>query len=380
LTAGKRLPTIRTTHRSERMRSVLLALASFLFLALPTAAQEEKLLNVYNWSDYIAEDTLKKFTEHTGIKVNYDVYDSNEILEAKLSAGRSGYDLVFPTSSPFFARQVKAGLYQRIDRTRLKNFARIDRAVLERLKAADPDNAHGLPYMMAGTGVGYNVDKLKELAPDAPIGSLALLFDRKHLFRLKGCGISVLDAPEEVLPAALAYIGRDPTSSDSADLDAAVDVVTKARLNYRYIHSSAYINDLANGATCLAMGYAGDLVQARDRAIAAKRGVNVGVFLPSEGTAFNIDVMAIPRDAPHPGNAHLFIDFLLEPEIIAAISNAVGYANAIPDSSPMVRRELRQDPVVYPPTGLKLYSNPEVSKDFERARNRAWSRIKAKRS
>jgi putrescine transport system substrate-binding protein len=362
------------------MRSVLLALASFLFLALPTAAQEEKLLNVYNWSDYIAEDTLKKFTEHTGIKVNYDVYDSNEILEAKLSAGRSGYDLVFPTSSPFFARQVKAGLYQRIDRTRLKNFARIDRAVLERLKAADPDNAHGLPYMMAGTGVGYNVDKLKELAPDAPIGSLALLFDRKHLFRLKGCGISVLDAPEEVLPAALAYIGRDPTSSDSADLDAAVDVVTKARLNYRYIHSSAYINDLANGATCLAMGYAGDLVQARDRAIAAKRGVNVGVFLPSEGTAFNIDVMAIPRDAPHPGNAHLFIDFLLEPEIIAAISNAVGYANAIPDSSPMVRRELRQDPVVYPPTGLKLYSNPEVSKDFERARNRAWSRIKAKRS
>jgi len=362
------------------IRPVVAVLSLLLALAPAAWAQEEKVLNVYNWSDYIAEDVLKRFTERTGIKVNYDVYDSNEILEAKLSAGRSGYDLVFPTSSPFFGRQIKAGLYQKLDRGKIKNFAKVDRAVLDRLKTVDPENAHGLPYMMAGTGIGYNVERLKALAPDVPRDSLALLFDRKHLFRLKGCGVTLLDAPEEVLPAALAYLGRNPISSEAADLDAAVDLVTKVRPNYRYIHSSAYINDLANGATCVAMGYAGDLVQARDRARAAKRGVELGIFLPKEGAAYNIDVMAIPKDAPHPGNAHLFIDFLLEPENIAAISNVVGYANAVGESAALVKRELRDDPVVYPPASLKLYSVPEVGKDFERQRNRAWSRIKAKRS
>jgi len=366
-------PAKLATFLAATLSSVLLILPG----SAPAAAQEEKVLNVFNWSDYVAPDTIANFEKETGIKVNYDVYDSNDILETKISVGKSGYDVVFPSASPFFARQVKAGLYQKLDLTKIPNAKGVDPKVLERLASADPGNAHGLPYMMAGTGVGYIKSKIDKLLPNAPIGSFAMLFDPKTVAALRGCGVTVLDAPEEVLPAAMSYTGKSPVSVSTDDLEAAGKTVMAARPSYRYIHSSSYINDLANGAICVAQGYAGDLFQARKRAQEAKNGVEIGIFLPKEGAAFNIDVMAIPKDAPHPDNAHKFINYLLSPKVVADITAAVGYANAVPASLEHVPAEIRNDPVVFPPQDAKLYTPVLATPAYERARNRLWTRIKA---
>lgn len=368
---------------SLRDRLSLAATAALLlcaaFAAAPAAADEEKVLNVYSWSDYIAPDTLAEFTKRTGIKVNYDVYDSNEALEAKLVVGKSGYDVVFPSAMPFLAKQIQAGLYRKLDFAKLPNAKGVDPAVLARLKTADPENAYGLPYMMAGTGVGFIRAKVAPLLPDAPIGSAALLFDPKVVSALKPCSVTLLDAPDEVFPAALAFLGKNPVSTSEDDLKAAGEAIAKARSGYRYFHSSSFINDLANGSICVAQGYAGDLFQARKRAREAKNGVEIEIFLPKEGAVFNIDVMAIPKDAPHPENAHKFIDFILEPKTIAAITTAVGYANAVPASRPFIPAEIVNDPVVYPPADAKLYSAVLETPKYERERNRLWTRIKTGR-
>jgi putrescine transport system substrate-binding protein len=347
--------------------------------AIAATAAEEKVLNVYNWNDYISERALKTFSEKTGIRVNYDVYDSNDILEAKLVAGKSGYDVVFPSATPYFAKQIKAGVYRKLDRAKITNFSRLDARVMAELKVADPEVAYGVPYMMAGTGVGYNIDKVRALMPDAPIGSVAMLFDPKVVEKLAPCGVTVLDGGDEVFAAALAFLGRNPASTSLDDLKAAADTVAKVRPRYRYVHSSSYINDLANGAICVAHGYAGDLVQARERAREAGKGVTVDIFLPREGAAFNIDVAAIPADAPHPENAHLFIDHLLTPEIIADITSSIGYANAVPDSKPLVIERVRNDKIVFPPAETRLFAMPLVTPQFERERNRAWTRVRAAR-
>lgn len=366
---------------SAKLSSFLAATLSSVLLILPgsapAAAQEEKVLNVFNWSDYVAPDTIANFEKETGIKVNYDVYDSNDILETKISVGKSGYDVVFPSASPFFARQVKAGLYQKLDLSKIPNVKGVNPKVLQQLASADPGNAHGLPYMMAGTGVGYIKSKIDKLLPNAPIGSLAMLFDPKVVKALKPCGVTVLDAPEEVLPAAMSYTGKSPVSVSTDDLEAAGKTVMAARPSYRYIHSSSYINDLANGATCVAQGYAGDLFQARKRAQEARNGVEIGIFLPKEGAAFNIDVMAIPKDAPHPDNAHKFINYILTPKVVADITTEVGYANAVPASLEHVPAEIRNDPVVFPPEEVKLYTPVLATPTYERARTRLWTRIKA---
>jgi putrescine transport system substrate-binding protein len=348
-------------------------------LVVPAAAGEENVLNVYSWSDYIAPDTLKEFTRRTGIKVNYDVYDSNESLEAKLVVGRSGYDVVFPTAMPFLAKQIQAGLYRKLDFDKLPHARGVDPAVMTRLKAADPENAYALPYMMAGTAIGFIRSKVEALLPDAPIGSAAMLFDPKVLQTLKPCGVTLLDTADEVFPAALAYLGRNPVSNSKEDLQAAGEVLARARPYYRYFHSSSFINDLANGSICVAQGYAGDLFQARKRAREANNGVEIEIFLPKEGAIFNVDVMAIPNDAPHPENAHKFINFMLEPEIIAAITASVGYANAVPASRPLIPAEIANDPVVYPPADAKLHSALLETARFERERNRLWTRIKSGR-
>jgi putrescine transport system substrate-binding protein len=375
LTAVTRLvaPAMLSTFLAAALSPALLIMPG----SAPAAAQEEKVLNVFNWSDYVAPDTIANFEKETGIKVNYDVYDSNDILETKISVGKSGYDVVFPSASPFFARQVKAGLYRKLDLTKIPNAKGLDPKVLERLAGADPGNAHGLPYMMAGTGVGYIKSKIDKLLPNAPIGSLAMLFDPKTVAALKGCGVTVLDAPEEVLPAAMSYTGKSPLSVSTDDLEAAGKTVMAARPSYRYIHSSSYINDLANGAICVAQGYAGDLFQARKRAQEAKNGIEIGIFLPKEGAAFNIDVMAIPKDAPHPDNAHKFINYLLSPKVVADITASVGYANAVPASLEHVPAEIRNDPVVFPPQDARLYTPVLATPAYERARNRLWTRIKA---
>ncbi len=352
-----------------------------LVLAQPQAARaaEEKVLNVYNWSDYITEDVLAAFSQRTGIKINYDVYNSNDILDAKLLAGRSGYDVVFPSATPYFAKQIRAGALRPLDRAKIANWRLLDAKTMGQLKAVDPGNAHGAPYLMAGTGIAYNIAKLRDAMPDAPIGSLAMVFDPAVVAKLAPCGVIVLDAAEEVFPAALAWAGRDPRSTADDDIRRAVEIVTAVRKHYRYLHSSTYINDLANGSICVALGYAGDLVQARKRAAEAGRGVEIGIFLPREGAAYNIDVMAIPKDAPHPDNAHLFIDYLLEPTVIARITNAVGYANAVPASRPHIDLATREDQVIFPPPDAKLYSVPVATDAFERARNRAWNRVRAAR-
>jgi putrescine transport system substrate-binding protein len=364
--------------RSE-LRLTMIALALAVAVLAPARAEEEKVLNVYNWSDYVAPDTLAEFTRRTGIKINYDVYDSNDVLEAKLLVGKSGYDVVFPSSMPYLARQAKAGVYRKLDFAKLPHAKGLDPKVMTQLKGADPQNAYAVPYMMAGTGVGYIKSKIDPLLPNAPIGSLAMLFDPKVVSALKPCGVTLLDTPDEVFPAALSYIDRDPLSTSEADLKAAGETISKARPGYRYFHSSSYINDLANGAICVAQGYAGDLFQARKRAAEAKNGVEIGIFLPKEGAAFNIDVMAIPKDAPHPDNAHKFIDYILEPQVVAKITSAVGYANAVPASREFISKDIESDPVVYPPEDIKLYSAPLVSAKYERERNRLWTRIKTGR-
>ena len=360
------------------LRSALLALLAAT-LALPAAA-EEKALAIYNWSDYIAPDTIAKFEAETGIKVTYDVYDSNEVLEAKLLAGSSGYDIVVPSFSPFMIRQIKAGVYQKIDKSKLKNYGNLDKAILERAAKGDPGNQYAVPYLWGTTGIGYNVEKVKAaLGPQAPVDSLALLFDPKNAEKLAPCGISLLDTPQEIFPAALAYLGKDPLSRDLKDIDAAAGVVQKIRPSIRKFHSSQYINDLANGDLCVAFGYSGDVIQARSRAEEAKNGVEIKYTIPKEGAMIWVDMMGIPKDAPHPGNALLFIDYILRPEVIAAITNTVGYPNPNALATELVDEEIREDPSIYPPEEMreKLFFDEPAAGDFERRRTRAWTRVKS---
>ncbi|MGE4060554.1 MAG: polyamine ABC transporter substrate-binding protein [Sphingomonadales bacterium] len=341
--------------------------------------EEEKVLNVYNWSDYIAADTLENFQKETGIKVNYDVYDSMNMLEAKLFAGGSGYDVVFPSLTPFLARQVKAGIYQPLDKAKLSNYAGLSPTILKTMTKNDPDNTYGVPYMVAPTGIGINVAKVKERLVSVPEASGDLLFNPEVTAKLKDCGISLLDDPVDVIPAVLAWMGKDPTSQDPADLATAMEALQKIKGNLKYIHSSSYINDLANGDLCVAQGYGGDLVQARDRAKEANNGVDILPLIPKEGTAFVIDTMAIPKDAPHPNNAHVFINYMMRPDVVAAITNTTGYANAVPASLEKVDEAIKSDPFIYPSDDerAKGFSVPPAEQDYERERTRAWTTFKA---
>ncbi len=360
---------------------VVLLLLSGLCAAAPRMAQaaEDKILNVYNWSDYIAADTLGKFTKETGIKVNYDVYDSNETLFAKLQAGQSGYDVVFPSASPFLAQGVRNKIFRPIERARLPHWSGLDSAILKALDLADPGNQYGVPYLVAATGIGYNIDKIKALiGGNDPPDSWSLLFDPKQVAKLKDCGVSLLDTSTEVFPAALVAAGHKGDSVAKDDIQRAVDTVMKVRPFIKYFHSSKYINDLANGDTCVAHGYVGDLVQSRNRAREAGKGVHLRVYIPKEGAVLNVDVAAIPADAPHPMNAHLFIDFLMRPEIIADITNTVGYANAVPAARALVRKDILDDPAIYPPPAIAAteFELPAATPEFERLRTRAWTKVK----
>ncbi|MDA1325454.1 MAG: polyamine ABC transporter substrate-binding protein [Proteobacteria bacterium] len=341
-------------------------------------AAEQKILNVYNWSDYVAKDTLSRFTVATGIKVNYDVYDSNEVLEAKLMAGSSGYDVVFPSASPFLARQIKSGIYLKLDRSRLPNWKNLTPSLLKSLTASDPGNAYAVPYMIAGTGIGFNVAKLKVAAAGAPTDSWALIFDPAWARKISSCGLSLLDDSNEVFAAAYIYLGIDTATEKREDLAKAAALIQKIRPFVKYFHSSSYINDLANGEVCVSHGYGGDLIQSRDRAAEAKRGVKIQVFLPKEGAQAVIDVMAIPTDAKRPDNAHAFINFMMRPDVVGPITNAVGYANAVEGAEKFVDKVRREDPVVYPSkeTRDRLFVVPLKSPAYDRLRTRTWTRIK----
>jgi putrescine transport system substrate-binding protein len=353
-----------------------------LLLAIAAAAPahaEAPRLNVYNWSDYIAPDTIPGFEKETGIKVTYDVYDSNEVLEAKLLAGGSGYDVVVPTASPFLARQIMAGVYRPLDKTKLPNWHNLDPRILARVAAADPGNRYGVPYMWGVTGIGFNVKAVKAALGDkAPLDSWGLIFDPGNAKKLAACGISLLDTPQEVFPAALAWLGLDPTNHNTADLDKAFAALLKIRPYVRKFHSSEYINDLANGDLCVALGYSGDVVQARNRAREAKNGVVIDFRVPKEGAQLGVDMMAIPRDAPHPENALRFINYILRPGVAAAITDAVSYPNPNLAATALVEPALRDDPAIYPPEAVRrrFFVDTPAPAAFTRARTRAWTRLK----
>ena len=350
-------------------------------LAAPLSARaEEKLLHVYNWSDYIAPDTIANFEKETGIRVTYDVYDGNEVLEAKLLTGHSGYDVVVPTASPYMAREIKAGAFLPLDKAKLPNLKNLDPHILARAAVADPGNAYGVPYLWSVTGIGYNVAMLdKALGPAAPRDSLALLFDPAYAAKLARCGIELLDTPEEVFPAALAYLGLDPKSRDPGDLDRAAALINRLRPYVRKFHSSQYINDLAAGDACIALGYSGDVIQARNRAREAGSPVEIAFRVPREGSQMSIDMLAIPRDAPHPDNAHRFIDYILRPDVIAGVTDAVSYPNPNLAASALVDPEIRDDPGIYPPPEVmrRLYIDEPAPRAYERARTRVWNRVKS---
>jgi putrescine transport system substrate-binding protein len=345
--------------------------------ALPAAAQADTL-NIYNWSDYIAEDTIAKFEAETGIDVTYDVYDSNETLEAKLLAGSSGYDIVVPTSS-FLQRQVAAGVYQPLNRDLLPNLANMDEGLMEAAAAYDEGNAHSIAYMWGTTGIGYNVAKVADrLGEDAPVDSWSLIFDPANAEKLADCGIAVLDSATDMLPSAMAYLGLDPTSTETADLEAAADLISSVRPHIRYFHSSQYISDLANGEICVAVGFSGDIFIAADRATQANNGVEIAYSVPTEGAMQWFDLMAIPADAPNAENAHAFINFVMDPQITADITNFVWYANANAASMPLVDPEIANDPAIFPPEEVQEKLFPSVVYDARTSRNltRLWTTVR----
>ena len=357
--------------------SVLAAVVAL--AAAPAFGQGQ--VNVYNWSDYIAEDQLKKFEQDTGIKVNYTTYDSNEILEAKLRAGRSGYDVVVPTASPFFVRQLAAGLYEPLDKARLRNLKNLDPEIMGALAKYDPGNAHAIPWMWGTTGIGYNVDAIKKRMADAPVDSLKMIFDPAVVSKFADCGVMVLDSATDVFPAALKYLGLDPDSKKSEDLAKAADVVKAVRPYIRKFHSSEYINALAGGDICLAFGYSGDIFQARDRAAKAKDKQTIAYAIPREGSLLWIDVAAIPKDAPNPDNALRFVDFLLEPKVAAASSELTGYANANLPATALLPKDISANPLIYPPADVRarFYTITAGNAEQRRDRTRLWTMVKTGR-
>lgn len=341
------------------------------------AGEEDKVLNVYNWSDYIEPSVLAQFSEKTGIKVNYDVFDSNEVVETKLLTGHTNYDVVVP-SAPFLQRQITAGVFQKLDRAQLPNLKNLDPQMLKEIAVYDPGNEHSVPYMWVTSGPGYNVAKIHERLPDAPVDSLRMFYDPAVVSKFKDCGVAVLDAPSEVVGTVLLFLGKNPRSESVEDLKAAETVLLAIRPNLRYIHSSRYIDDLANGEICLALGWSGDVKQARDRAHDAGKGIEIKYSLPREGTIMNFDMLAIPSDAPHPHNAHLFLNYLLEPEVAAKNSNLVKYANINTASTPLLVDAVKGDPNIYPPPDIqaKLVPEPPRSQEYQRLLTRSWTRFK----
>ena len=349
-----------------------------LMVAAPALGQS---VNVYNWSDYIAEDQLKAFEAATKIKVNYTTYDSNEILDAKLKTGKSGYDVVVPTASPFFVRQLAANLFQKLDRSKLKNYGNLDPEIMAALAKYDSGNAHGVPWMWGTTGIGYNVAAIKKRLPDAPVDSLRMIFDPTVVSKFKDCGVMVLDSATDVLPGALKYLGLDPDSKKTEDLAKAADVVKAIRPFVRKFHSSEYINALAGGNICLAFGYSGDIFQARDRAEKAKDKQEIAYAIPKEGSLLWIDVIGIPKDAPNLEAAYRFVDFMLDPKVAAASSAVTGYANGNKAATALLDKAISGNPLIYPPAEVraKFYTITAGGADQTRERTRLWTTIKTGR-
>lgn len=346
--------------------------------ATTALAQENGTVNVYNWSDYIAEDTLDNFTAETGIAVNYDVFDSNELVEAKLLAGNSGYDVVVP-SGFFLSRQIEAGLFQKLDKSMLSNLGNMDPAIMAETAIHDPGNEYGIDYMWGTTGLGYNADMLKErLGEDANLSTWDLLFDVDTVSKLADCGVTMLDAPNEAFAAALNYLGFDPNSENPEEFAKAEELLTAIRPHVRYYNSSQYIDDLGNGEVCLTHGYSGDVFIALYAAEEAEADFEIGYAIPEEGAVKWFDMFAIPSDAPNVENAHIFIDYMMRADVAAANTNYVYYASGNAAALPMIDDEVKDDPAIYPTADVSenLFVLTARTPDFSEQMTRAWTRIK----
>ena len=340
-------------------------------------APEENVLNVYNWADYIGPTTLADFQARTGIRVNYDTYDSNEILETKLLTGRTGYDIAVPSLTNF-ERLANAGAFLPLDKSRLPNLANMDPWVMRNMAVNDPGNAHAIPYMWGTVGIGYLPDRVERALGTRTIDSWSAIFDPASASKLAACGIAMLDAPEDVFASALVYLGRDPNSEKAQDLAAAEALLQGVRPYFRYIDAYRHVDDLASGEICVSLSWNGQIIQARERGARAVVPVEVAYANPREGSTLWFDAVGIPADAPHPGNAHVFLNFLMEPEVIAAISRQIRYANGNAAARAVMDKSLTDDPSVYPPADMvdRLQPFKTHTQAYSRELNRAWTRIK----
>jgi putrescine transport system substrate-binding protein len=346
------------------------------------SASAERIVNVYNWSDYIAPRVVEAFTKETGIRVRYDTFDSNDTLETKLLAGKSGYDVVVPTAY-FMERQIKIGIFQKLDKTKLPNLANLWPEITQRLARYDPGNQYAVNYMWGTTGIGYNTKSAREaLGTNAPsIDSWKMVFDPEQLSRFKDCGVHMLDSSDDILPAALLYLRRDPNSTEQADLQRAAELISAVRPFVRKFHSSEYVNALASGEICLAVGYSGDIKQAQKRASEAKNNIDIAYVIPKEGAQLWFDNLAMPRDAKNAAEAYAFLDYLQKPEVAAANSNYVSYANGNLASQKFLDPALLNDKTVYPDeaTMQRLFTIDAHDPKTERLMNRLWIKIKTGR-
>ncbi|WP_333830921.1 polyamine ABC transporter substrate-binding protein [Pararhodobacter sp.] len=346
-------------------------------LASAGAAQAQSV-NVYNWSDYIHPETVERFTAETGITVNYDVFDSNDTLEARMLAGSSGFDIVVPTAD-FMQRQIAAGVYQPLNKDLLPNLSNMDPQLMALAEVFDPGNEHSVIYLWGTTGLGYNTAAVAErMGDDYEVDSWALIFDPELAAQFQDCGIAWLDAPTEMFPAAMKYLGLDPTSTDEADFEAAAELLNGVRSTVRYFHSSQYISDLANGEICLAVGWSGDVLQAAERADEADAGVEVGYAIPDEGAHLWFDMLVIPSDAPNPEGAHAFINFLMEPQVSADIVNYVMFPNANAASNEFIDEEILSDPTIYPSDEARegFWTLQPYQSRTDRIVTRLWTRVR----
>jgi putrescine transport system substrate-binding protein len=367
-------------HRTYVLAALALVAAALADVS-NAPAQRERFVNVYNWSDYVEPTVLDAFTKESGIRVRYDTFDSNDTLETKLLAGKSGYDVVVPTAY-FLARQIKAGVFQKLDKAKLPHLGAAWPAIAKHLAAYDPGNQYAVNYMWGTVGIGYNVKMAREiLGPGGGIDSWNTVFAPGELAKFKGCGVHMLDSSDDILPAALHFLGLDPNSTDPGDLEKAADLVAKVRPAVRKFHSSEYLNALASGEICLVVGWSGDVKQAQKRAAEAKNGVEIGYAVPKEGAQMFFDNLAIPKDARNTVEAHAFIDYLLRPEVAAKNTNFLSYANGNLASQSLIDPAILNDRTVYPDEAsmARLYTINAHDSKTTRLMNRLWAKIKTGR-
>ena len=358
------------------MKQALVALLALIVSAMAAHA-DDKVVNVYNWSDYIDPKVLDEFTKETGIRVVYDTYDSNEVLETKLLAGNTGYDVVVP-SGTFLQRQIQAGVYQKLNKALLPNMKGLWPEIMQRLAVYDPGNLYAVDYMWFTTGIAFNVDKAKERLDGKLPDSWSLIFNPANLKKFADCGVYVLDSPEDLFTPALKYLGLDPNSKNPADIRKAADLLAKMRPYVKKFHSSEYINALANGDICLAVAWAGDSFQARNRAREAGNGVNIDYVIPKEGTLMSLDTLAIPKDAPHVAEAHQFINFLMRPDIAARNTSVTNFANGVSASIPYIDKDVLDNKSIYPDADIlkRLFTVTTYDAAVQKVVTREWTRVK----